>query len=663
MGGADLLRDAVRVRAVALALACTCVATGTLASAYEDRVIDPARLGPALSEDDALADRVDPAGPPRSLSVELRAQSERIDGLPTDVARWLLLRGTLDTANHGFFTLDASARLGAASSSALVVGGDASRSASFTVFQRRLPFDGGWSANNGAGVISTGAVDVVSQQTRFGVGSRLVLGASTEWINDRTGWAVTLASGEPIVLDPVGQGGYAPLGGRASVFGLRWKATPSLSYAFQAADFRAGNDGTATVGVPPPSSQGLVQSLRWQDATAYLQVNLLSTRDDASGAQTGAWLDAGVSEGAIEQRLGLNWLPSAQQWLGAPIVSNTSGGYYRWRWRSRQWLAEAQIDQQWVGTDPNVASVTSSTVSQGWVNLRYQFDQRTAFGAQVLTSRNGGQQVARALAYRERFDEDASWRGFVAIDHETAQAIEWQAGVDGAVNWNETRLSGALAALWRSGSSTGSDASVAVTRSAGDRLSFNAGLRRFFDVGGNAPALSLNTGLQYRLAARWVLSASLNESRGARVPLPTGPTTGAPDVIPPLSIEPRVRLAWLGLRYDASAGSAAVALGGTPGGGGGQLDGIVFLDSNGNGVADPGETRLPNVTVVLDGRYAVRTDAQGHFEFAFVVAGPHQLTVLPDNIPLPWGLGESVQRSVTVRQREATTVPFGALRN
>ena len=89
----------------------------------------------------------------------------------------------------------------------------------------------------------------------------------------------------------------------------------------------------------------------------------------------------------------------------------------------------------------------------------------------------------------------------------------------------------------------------------------------------------------------------------------------------------------------------------------------MFLDENGNGVREAAEGAASNVTVVLDGRYSVRTDSLGNFEFARVAVGAHQLQVISDNLPLPWFFDEEgSQRVVQVVVRERTRVDIGALR-
>ena len=67
------------------------------------------------------------------------------------------------------------------------------------------------------------------------------------------------------------------------------------------------------------------------------------------------------------------------------------------------------------------------------------------------------------------------------------------------------------------------------------------------------------------------------------------------------------------------------------------------------------------MTVVLDGRYSVQTDAQGRFDFNYVVAGPHVVTVVSDNLPLPWVLENNGRTPVKVFTRDMTQVAIGAV--
>ena len=76
---------------------------------------------------------------------------------------------------------------------------------------------------------------------------------------------------------------------------------------------------------------------------------------------------------------------------------------------------------------------------------------------------------------------------------------------------------------------------------------------------------------------------------------------------------------------------------------------------------DAGESGASNVTVLLNGRFSTRTDASGRFEFPFVAAGVHTITVPPDNLPLPWVFGDS-KREVDVGTRSSAMVEIGARR-
>ncbi|MCM2355351.1 MAG: carboxypeptidase-like regulatory domain-containing protein, partial [Arenimonas sp.] len=107
----------------------------------------------------------------------------------------------------------------------------------------------------------------------------------------------------------------------------------------------------------------------------------------------------------------------------------------------------------------------------------------------------------------------------------------------------------------------------------------------------------------------------------------------------------------------------AGVLGGAPGSAFGSIAGSVYLDENGDGERAASELPASNVTVLLDGRYSVRTDSQGNFEFPRVAVGAHTIEVVPDNLPLPWFLDEQGdRRAVEVQVREAARVDIGARR-
>jgi hypothetical protein len=152
-----------------------------------------------------------------------------------------------------------------------------------------------------------------------------------------------------------------------------------------------------------------------------------------------------------------------------------------------------------------------------------------------------------------------------------------------------------------------------------------------------APGVSADVSLTYRLSHSWEILATYYDSRtGSWTPL----TVVSPLSPPVATVLPATeeRGVFLTFRYKRASGLHFAPLGGAPGAGSGEVAGVVFLDANNNGQLDAGETGAPNVTVVLDGRYSVQTDAAGRFNFSAVAAGHHLITVVSDNLPLPWVL-------------------------
>lgn len=648
-----------RAAAAALCLAALCTLACAADTVYVDREIDPKTLTPEPQDSSWAALGIDPTGWPRTFSLTTRYQSSSVDGAAATSATWAALRATLDTPNHGALTLDA-----AYSTDAATLLGTPVRPASWTLSQRRVPFGDGWFANNAVGLVQSASLDVASLQYRFGVSSRLLLGGTTQWANDASGWGFMASSGSVVALDAVGQAGYADLGGRATSVGLHWKpnATP-WSYALQASDYRRPD---AVGGVASGTSgQGVLQVLRHETTDASWQLNLLGTqaRDGSEPWHAGGWIDASVQSGAVEHRAGLNALHAGQEWLGIPVAAGATGGYYRWRYRTRQALLEAQVDEQ------SFAATGGSSASrfvQFWGNGRYQFDQATAAGLQMVASRNGDAQSFNLLGYREITLPDGGWRALAGMLATTGQRTQFQLGGDVSRTWLDIQFNAALSVFADGASKLGTDASLSATRDLGERTSFAFGVRRYNAIDDTSAGTSISASLQHRLSAGWSVSAALSNSRGARQLRAIGPIVGAP---PPVGFEtfvPQLRFFWLSLRYDFGAGTPDVPLGARPGAsasGGGRIEGVVFLDTNGNGRPDPGEAVASGVTVVLDGLYSVRTDAQGRYEFAFVVSGDHRLQVLPDNLPLPWSLGDQASRRLTLSPRGTVSANFGAVRN
>src|SRR5207302_2651422 len=105
-----------------------------------------------------------------------------------------------------------------------------------------------------------------------------------------------------------------------------------------------------------------------------------------------------------------------------------------------------------------------------------------------------------------------------------------------------------------------------------------------------------------------------------------------------------------------------VGWGSVAGPGAGPVGGVADVGAKESGRYDAGESGAANVTVILDGRFSVRSDPNGRFDFPAVAAGHHVLTVQTDNLPLPWTLTNSGRTEVDVATPHPTRTHIRPLR-
>jgi hypothetical protein len=172
--------------------------------------------------------------------------------------------------------------------------------------------------------------------------------------------------------------------------------------------------------------------------------------------------------------------------------------------------------------------------------------------------------------------------------------------------------------------------------------------------------LATNISLDWQINRDWSLGTSVYENRGVLVDtLAVQSPLVTPEII---RTRPNDRGLFVTLRYGSHAGSTSAPLGGFPGSGSGRIEGSVYLDANGNGQRDGNESGAANILVMLDGKFSTRTNAYGGFEFPSVVSGPHVLTVLQDDLPLPWSVDTERKINAPVSTRDVTHVDIGAKR-
>jgi hypothetical protein len=116
---------------------------------------------------------------------------------------------------------------------------------------------------------------------------------------------------------------------------------------------------------------------------------------------------------------------------------------------------------------------------------------------------------------------------------------------------------------------------------------------------------------------------------------------------------------WLTVGYARSAGRSYPLFGHVNGThGNGAVVGEVFFDENRDGIRQPSEQAAGGAVVVLDGRHEARTDEQGRYYYSPVPTGTHEIAILTEELPLPWGLDDETPRQVRVSFRDTARMDF-----
>ena len=618
-----------------------CSAADAPAGDYEDRLIDSGNLKP-LESDDGDA-QYNASGPPREWRLE--GFASHIDqGGTIRRENGLVMSGRLETLEYGAYSLDATVRNGSSSSV-------------FTVWQRGLAFDNGWRANNGAGMLNTPTIDLARQQYRFFLPTFPIVGVQSEWI--RNGNVQLQASyGAPGTYSGLRVAGFSRLGGNILTGGAQWSPAPQMQVGFQLADARAVTTGVEDSGAPSKTSaRSVYGALAWGGVDDRMQLNLLDSQSNEGRHNLGAWFDAETRVGRYRQNYGVFRFEPDMSWGYVPINRDLLGGYYRINYSSQQWIWAAGLD--------SVGSVTGrgqgGTFATG--NVRYQVDRSLGMGGGATLRHSQSEAgavygfidqqsalgttrmqvdlvAAEGAQHGQQVTVDHAWPTQVGLRLSTSLALarETNAGV------RTTRAS--VAAFG------GIDITNNLTLEGNVRWSFERETTR--SVGKFA-----NLGLVWRITPRWSMVASYYDNRSESRPFAT--------IAPVVPIEtvvavPRDRAIFITVRYEDHAGTPVAPLGGAPGSGAGVIVGNIFYDANNDGRRAASETGAANVTVLLDGKFATRTNSDGRFEFPFVASGPHSLVVIPDNLALPYSIANEGRREVVVRTRETTTIEIAAVK-
>jgi len=626
----------------------------TPAPAYEDRLIEGGALAPDSAADGGASYNAD--GWPRFWRIEgvtsyfdQQGQITRENG-----AR---VSAFLDTPQYGALSIDATAR---------------ARPGSFiaTIVQRDLAFDGNWRANNSLGVVTTLGIDLTRSQYRFYLPTFPALGATTEWIHDGD-LQLQASAGEPGNFDGFRLSGFQSLHGSLATAGAQWAFAPRWQAGIQLVEAN-GVDSPYAVNGGTIDSRAAFASLAWNGATTRLQANALASDATSLGQSVranGVWFDGTTVWDRAIHHYGIFRLEPGLAWGYQPINNDVEGAYYRIAYQSLRWQMDGGIDR--------VYSISGRGNDGTFLTLngRYQLNTRMGVGGNGSYLASSGRDASSGSVYGDlNWSQGSSRLQFGAASNNNVPSNQAeQVTLDHT--WNMpvgSRLSTSLTAtrdVTGSASLGNSTLPGSTVRRLGigvlgggditNNLSVDANLQyNLFSRGGTASGIYGNLNVNWRLSAQWSIAGTFYDNRDdtSKLFMVDSPIA----VINALPTQ-RSRALFLSLRYEERAGSLSVPIGGRPGSAAGGIVGTLYLDLNDNGQRDAGEPGASNVTILLDGRFSTRTDESGRFEFPFVAVGSHTVSVVQDNLPLPWSLGDT-KFEVRVGARSTESLEMGARR-
>jgi hypothetical protein len=629
---------------------------------YQDRYIGGGSLTPDISAGGGATS--DTQGLARSLQIDgvVSALSSHDGGSDSHVMEnGIIVKSQWETATYGAWSLDGSARTGGSNAGPSEQG----QGGVITLRQRGMPFDGGWQADNGLGDLNSPDINMARIQPRFYLPTGPMQGLSTEW-RGPSGLQIVAGGGVPGLYDGIVVPNFRTLDGSTATAGAQWSPASKWTVGGQLIEAHDVNLAIGPVIESPAlmsSTTGLLTAA-WDDRSKHVQLNLLDGEVSGKSNALGAWVDGSIAQGRFLQNAGIFRIEPNMTWGNQLISNDAQGGYYRLNYQSRQWLADVGIDE--------VHSVsglgTSTTFLTG--DTRYQLSRDWGVGGVANISRTDGGNSWSLESYVDHSNAGGTGRA-------QADYAQTPAGRDTALTLNEmwstpvaVRLSTSASVERISGAVTNGlqqDSTVLSLAAFGGGQLFNGlgvegNVRWAKTVQGQAaPGVSANVSLTWQLSQAWEILATYYDSQvGSWTPL----AVVSPLTPPVATAVPAVqeRGVFLTLRYRRASGSHFAPLGGAPGAGSGEIAGVVFLDANNNGRPDAGEAGAPNVTVVLDGRYSVQTNATGRFSFPVVATGHHFISVVPDNLPLPWTLINAGRAELEVTTRNRTEISIAAQR-
>ncbi|HVE52658.1 MAG TPA: hypothetical protein VNB23_04685, partial [Ramlibacter sp.] len=413
------------------------------------------------------------------------------------------------------------------------------------------------------------------------------------------------------------------------------------------------------------------------------RVTVLHSSTSGVGPATGVFLEGSARAGNMRHEFGAYRADADLHYGDYMIASDNQGAYWRVDASNMRlnWGAGIDVEEQNPRREPNRPNRLSIGL-QANAQLRIDRDQLIGGSAVVLNSRydassplaaaypEGTRSVNLTAFYELRTREWGRSRFRVTVRRNevlvandvpaTGEEFEWEHDwITGRYETMRPEFATTLG-FSRERSNGGSELRpIAGVNfrwwgtpdwSVGGNLRYTASNSTFSTSRGLSGAVDS----EITLAGGWVLGGSLTMNQ-AVVEIPPG-GIGTPIVTRSNDKYASVYLRWQGTS-GGGYGGAGVGVGGSVGAG--SVAGTVYFDANRDGEQQSGEPGVPNVEVVMDGRYRSTTDRQGRFAFPLVGTGRHQLTLTLETVPLPWGASseQAVNIEVPLRGQANPRIP------
>lgn len=530
----------------------------------------------------------------------------------------------------------------------------------FTLRQTGVPVADHWTMNNTLGLQRTIISPVLNGGFRVRLPSSPLLGFSGQLINSNKD--LLLFTGKTGYYEGIAMRQFRKDGGDLIGGAYQQEVMPMTWLGGEIVNF-SGNSL-----VREHSSVLVAGQYDRPDQSMQYDLHLLADSD----SNFGLWADGMQYLPANYQlRYGVFYLQPDLAWMDRPIANNQTGLYLRTDKQTFRYTLSAGYDYMDSGLDDGF--LPGSTTHTSFFNGNYRISRKLTLGLNV----NLG---LRSIAALE--DESQTfWRLnnfiFYKFPVGTSRLELFTSNLSSNHKINENGRHGLrLSHDWRMPQSLrlttelrleqtqqpGEERSyreVAVNfhQDIGDNWTWGINASTYQDSGSQSSynGIGLNTDMRWNFLPNWYASLNLLYN------------TNEIDVenfsLIDFEDNPKSSSVWLTISYSKASGQPLMSLGQNTGSvGSGRVSGTIFYDENRDFIRQPGEKPAAGVLVLLDGSYEARTDSEGRYTFDPVYTGVHRVSLLTEDLPLPWSLYDETPRRVEVNLRQTGEIDFPLVR-